>query len=66
MKSQNAESMREEIERRVAAFRERQQRFNKVRDDYFKQTVARARHELKRLGASSPKDDSTADSRIDA
>jgi hypothetical protein len=66
MKSQNAESMREEIERRVAAFRERQQRFNKVRDDYFKQTVARARDDLKRLGTPSPQDDSATDSRIGA
>lgn len=40
------ETLREEIERRVRAFRDRQRRFNDVRDSYFKQTVARLRADL--------------------
>lgn len=42
------QSMREEIERRVAAFRERQRRFNQARDDHFRQTFARLRADLDR------------------
>lgn len=42
------ETMREEIERRVAAFRDRQRRFNQARDNYFTTTVARLRDDLHR------------------
>jgi len=65
MKSKNTETMREEIERRVSAFRERQQRFNKVRDDYFKQTVARARDDLKRIDMPPPQEGDEPPSRVD-
>lgn len=47
------ESMREEITRRVAAFRDRQRRFNEARDAYSKQTFARLRADLTRDGAAA-------------
>ena len=52
------ETMREEIERRVQAFRDRQRRFNDARDSYFKQTVARLRADLARMpqGAAAQPD----------
>ncbi len=43
------ETLREEIERRVQAFRDRQRRFNDARDSYFKQTLARLRADLARV-----------------
>jgi len=50
----NIETMRKEIAERVAAFRERQQKFNQSRDDYFKRTTAKLRADISRLGPTVP------------
>lgn len=44
------DSIREDIARHVAQFRERQRRFNEARESYFKQTFARLRADLDRTG----------------
>ncbi len=44
------DSIREDIARHVAQFRERQRRFNDARESYFKQTFARLRADLDRTG----------------